>query len=90
LHSIVSEPLKKTPDSWKWIEPKSIEKTYHMVPTIIETTIKEPSAMATSTPSNDTQDNQKDSTDLSSSSDSNPSADKNSKSDLNEKTRGAA
>ncbi len=52
---IVMEPIKKTPQSWKWIEPKSIEKTYHTVPTIIETPIKESSVEVKTKPSNDTQ-----------------------------------
>ena len=40
---IIMEPVKKTPTSWKWIEPKSIEKTYPVVPTIIDPTIIESS-----------------------------------------------
>ncbi|KAG1694861.1 Ion-translocating oxidoreductase complex subunit A [Nymphon striatum] len=40
---IVMQPIKKTPENWKWVEPKSIEKTYPVVPTIIEPTENEAS-----------------------------------------------
>jgi len=33
---IIMQPIETTPNNWKWNEPKSIEKTYPVVPTIIE------------------------------------------------------
>ena len=74
---IVMEPIKKTPESWKWIEPKSIEKTYPVVPTIIETHFNEPSVLAStkSSPSNDTSNNDTISTDTGNSSSAKDSTD---------------
>ena len=33
---IIMQPLKTTTDNWKWKEPKSVEKTYPVIPTTVE------------------------------------------------------
>lgn len=33
---IIMQPIKVTTDNWKWEEPKSIEKTYPIIPILVE------------------------------------------------------
>ncbi len=80
---IVMEPIKKTPENWKWNQPKSIETSYPVVPTIIQTPIKKSSVLVSTKPdpSNDTSNNYSDSNDSGNASDA---------TDSNDSHRGAA